>query len=47
MLLVDVGGNLGYDISRFEKTFPDLAGKYVLQDLLSRIECMKHNFFTP
>lgn len=59
VLLVDVGGNLGYDISRFKKRFPDLQGRYVLQDLPyviekakavvegEGIECMEYDFFTP
>lgn len=59
VLLVDVGGNLGYDISKFKKKFPGLKGRYVLEDLPDviekaraimegkGIECLAHEFFTP
>lgn len=32
-LLVDIGGNQGRDITEFNKRFPDLRGKLVLEDL--------------
>ena len=57
VLLVDVAGNQGYDISSFRQSFPDLPGRYILQDLpetLQRIkslaptvETMEYDFFTP
>ncbi|KAL4894331.1 S-adenosyl-L-methionine-dependent methyltransferase [Aspergillus ambiguus] len=33
VLLVDIGGGVGHDITAFKKQFPDLPGKLVLQDL--------------
>ncbi|KAJ6439554.1 O-methyltransferase [Purpureocillium lavendulum] len=36
-LLVDVGGNVGYQLVEFHKRFPDLHGRLVLQDRASVI----------
>ena len=33
VLLVDCGGNIGYDIEAFRKAYPQPSGKLVLQDL--------------
>ena len=57
VLVVDVGGNHGYDLVTFQDQNPHLLGRLVLQDLpetlsriaqpLQRIEVMAHDFFTP
>lgn len=59
VLLVDVGGNYGHEITAFHKAYPDAPGRLVLQDLPSMIdkvcnetphsgiECMPYDFFTP
>ncbi|KAL4917428.1 O-methyltransferase [Aspergillus aurantiobrunneus] len=31
--LVDIGGNLGHDLERFHRRYPDAPGKLILQDL--------------
>lgn len=58
-LVVDVGGNVGYDLQAFRKRFPELKGRLVLQDLPDNIrnaktllegdeiEAMEYDFFTP
>jgi len=56
VLLVDVGGSLGHDISEFRKKHPSAPGRLVLQDLPaviaqgkdldSKIEPKAHDFFT-
>ncbi|CAI7587044.1 unnamed protein product [Penicillium glandicola] len=58
VLLVDVGGGIGHDISDFRRKWPDAPGRLVLQDvadvlaqaksgnLHSSIETMEHDFFT-
>ncbi|KAI1325670.1 O-methyltransferase [Xylariaceae sp. FL0255] len=55
-LLVDVGGNTGYDLQGFHQAHPDRQGKLVLQDspavvanvkLEPPFEVMAHDFFTP
>lgn len=55
-LLVDVGGGVGIDILAFQKAFPDLKGKLVLQDLPSVVDGLQlpqgvkaqgHDFFSP
>ena len=58
-LVVDVGGNTGYDLQAFQQRFPNRKGRLVLQDLAENIskargilagtgiECMEHDFFTP
>ncbi|KAI0126660.1 O-methyltransferase-domain-containing protein [Xylariales sp. AK1849] len=56
-LVVDVGGNIGNDISRFLAKHPDVpAGSLVLQDrpealkiakVDQKIKIMPHDFFTP
>ena len=58
VLLVDVGGGLGDNVSAFRKNHASLKGRLVLQDLpetidsiskesLEGIEAMAYNFFTP
>ncbi|ODM14728.1 hypothetical protein SI65_09917 [Aspergillus cristatus] len=58
VLLVDVGGSLGHDLSEFQRKWPDMPGRLVLQDLPAvveqaqsmslhpRVEVMPHDFFT-
>lgn len=56
VLLVDVGGGKGHDISQFRQRFANLSGKLILQDLphtfrtlslsLEGITLMEHDFFT-
>ena len=58
-LLVDVGGNICYDVQAFQSRFPNYRGRLILQDLPENItkardilkdtgiECMEHDFFTP
>ncbi|KAJ5643409.1 uncharacterized protein N7484_005916 [Penicillium longicatenatum] len=56
-LMVDVGGGPGQELARFKERYPNLPGRFVLQDLpitLSRIEklpegidAMEYDFFTP
>ncbi|KAF8211317.1 S-adenosyl-L-methionine-dependent methyltransferase [Mycena galopus ATCC 62051] len=56
-IFVDVGGNIGVDVTRFLNKHPDVpAGSLVLQDtedviamakVDSRVRVMAHNFFTP
>lgn len=57
VLLVDVGGNVGHDLTEFLQAFPDAPGLLVLQDqpgviqsiaenaLDARVERMSHDFF--
>lgn len=55
-LMVDVGGGPGQELARFKERYPDLLGRFVLQDLpltLNRIErlpdgieAMEYDFFT-
>ena len=59
VLLVDVGGNVGYDLMGLKKRYPNCKGRLVLQDLHENIvkattltagtgiECMEYDFFTP
>jgi hypothetical protein len=57
VLLVDVGGGPGQEMSRFRQRHPDVPGRIILQDLpltLNRIEKipegiepMEHDFFNP
>ncbi|KAJ0415149.1 S-adenosyl-L-methionine-dependent methyltransferase [Aspergillus carlsbadensis] len=57
VVLIDIGGNTGGDVTTFKKRFPDLPGRVILQDLPSVIEgaqtspagveAMGHDFFTP
>jgi hypothetical protein len=57
VVLVDVGGNTGSDVTTFTKRFPDLPGRVILQDLPSVIEgaqtspgvveAIGHDFFNP
>lgn len=58
ILLVDVGGSVGHDLSEFHRKWPSMPGRLVLQDLPEvveqargmflhpRIELMAHDFFT-
>jgi hypothetical protein len=58
VLLVDVGGSMGHDLSEFRRKWPGAPGRFVLQDLpdvvtqartmqlSSDIEVMEHDFFT-
>ncbi|KAG6993884.1 hypothetical protein G7Y79_00050g086210 [Physcia stellaris] len=56
-LLVDIAGGPGQELERFKKSYPDIPGRCVLQDLaitLQRIEKlhdgvekMEYDFFTP
>ncbi|KAF2721795.1 S-adenosyl-L-methionine-dependent methyltransferase [Polychaeton citri CBS 116435] len=55
-LLIDVGGGKGHEISKFQRRFPHLPGRRILQDLPQTIraidskpadiELMEHDFFT-
>jgi hypothetical protein len=58
VLLVDVGGNTGYDLLGFHKAHPNLPGKLIVQDLpgcletvdaqsIAPVEPMAHDFFSP
>ncbi|KAF1968428.1 S-adenosyl-L-methionine-dependent methyltransferase [Bimuria novae-zelandiae CBS 107.79] len=57
ILLVDIGGNVGHDLVNFQKRFPGLRGRLVLEDtpaivdsatdLPPNIERVGHDFFTP
>jgi len=56
-LIVDVGGNHGYELVKFQQQYPHVKGHYVLQDLpetisgikapLDSIEVMAYDVFTP
>ncbi|KAJ5716130.1 hypothetical protein N7493_008041 [Penicillium malachiteum] len=56
-LMVDVGGGPGQELARFKERYPEIPGRFVLQDLpvtLNRIdnlpdgiEAMEYDFFTP
>lgn len=56
VLLVDVGGSIGHDLSEFHRKWSQTPGRLVLQDLPdvvdkavslpSRIQAMPHDFFT-
>ncbi|KAJ5646966.1 S-adenosyl-L-methionine-dependent methyltransferase [Penicillium lividum] len=56
-LMVDVGGGPGQELIRFRERYPDLPGRFVLQDLPitlnrivelpERIEAVEYDFFTP
>lgn len=57
VLLVDVGGGLGQDIEEFQRKYPTLPGRLILQEqraivqevtktIHNRIEPMEHDFFT-
>ena len=56
VMLVDIGGGNGRDISSLHQEYPHLPGRLILQDqptvikdlcLSKRIEVMSYNFFTP
>lgn len=40
-LLVDIGGGVGHDIKAFQKQFPNLPGRLILQDLPQVIDTIK------
>ncbi|KAI9648455.1 hypothetical protein NHQ30_003089 [Ciborinia camelliae] len=55
-LVVDMGGNVGYDIEKFRRAYPDKAAQLYLQDraaVIALSECpepvnkMAHDFFQP
>ena len=56
VLVVDVGGGRGHEISKFHRQFPNLTGKLIVQDRpetitsfnpnLDNIIFMSHDFFT-
>ena len=55
-LLVDVGGNIGYDIERFRQAHPQTAARLYLQDrpeVIQQSKCpnpvnkLAYDFFTP
>lgn len=56
VLLVDMGGSIGHDLSEFDRKWSQTPGRLILQDLPevvdqapalpSRIEKMYHDFFT-
>ncbi|KAJ6084265.1 S-adenosyl-L-methionine-dependent methyltransferase [Penicillium sp. IBT 16267x] len=39
--LVDVGGGVGHDVTRFKERFPDLPGRLIVEDLPSAIQGIK------
>lgn len=58
VLIVDIGGNRGADILDCRKAYPDLAGRFILQDLpetiaavdpktIDGIELQAYDVFTP
>lgn len=57
VLLIDMGGSIGHDLSEFKRKWPDAPGRLILQDLPTvachaqgldpTIEVMPHDFFTP
>ncbi len=56
VMFVDVGGGMGHEAVALKKRFPDLPGRFVVQDLpqvVSRqnldaeVEFMAHDFLTP
>ncbi|KAL8976410.1 MAG: hypothetical protein Q9205_007571 [Flavoplaca limonia] len=58
VLLVDVGGSWGYELAAFKQAYPNVHGRWILQDLPKVIEkvqqegprpnvkCMTFDFFT-
>lgn len=58
VLLVDIGGSVGHDLSEFRRKWPEARGRLILQDLPEvldqartmsldkSIEIMDHDFFT-
>lgn len=57
VLMVDVGGGVGGQVGALRKQYPELPGRFILQDLPDTIknnasppegvECMPYDFFTP
>ena len=56
VILVDVGGGIGHEIEEIKKRYPQVEGKFVLQDLpdtlrqalpVPGMQIMSHDFFTP
>ena len=56
-MLVDIGGNQGHDLIKLKAKYPDLQGRFVVQDLPAvvakatfnntSISAMEHDFFGP
>ena len=55
VMFVDVGGARGHEVEAIKKRFPDLPGKFILQDLpetikqalpVPEMQVMAHDFFT-
>ena len=56
-VIVDIGGGMGHDLADFKTNFPELRGRFILQDLpevikqingtKEGIEPMVHDFLTP
>lgn len=57
-MFIDIGGGIGHDIMEFRKRFPNLPGRFVLQDLpdvinnvpkplINGIEAVSYDMFTP
>ena len=56
-LIVDVGGSHGHDLLKFKEHYPELPGKFILQDLpetlmslsgeLNGIEPVAYDFYEP
>lgn len=42
VLMVDVGGSTGYDLTIFKEAYPDLPGRLIVQDVPSTIESLDH-----
>ena len=56
VMFVDIGGGMGHEAVALKKRFPDLPGRFVVQDLpqvvsgqtlVAEVESMAHDFFTP
>lgn len=58
VLMVDVGGNTGHDITNFHTAWPNQPGRLIVEDLpgavqsidkeaLKPVEAVAHDFFTP
>ncbi|KAI0886762.1 S-adenosyl-L-methionine-dependent methyltransferase [Annulohypoxylon maeteangense] len=57
IMMVDVGGGEGYDISMFHKRYPEAPGRLIVEDLPAvidsiqelapKVESKKHDFFQP
>ena len=56
IMFVDIGGGMGHEAVALRKRFPELPGRFVVQDLPpvisgqsldAEVEFMAHDFFTP